>query len=251
MTRCPSRFGLAVFLIVAVTASPAMAAPIVAGATLLPRTAIQDITLLPNTPFNPTGSPILINDLFGVGVITINRDTQVGSTIPIASLSGGQFFGSNPLLGTYVFGNIPPLTGADFSGVITDVVQNPNDPGFATGQPSSFQSGDFSFGGTSFGFEFLTGPAAGLKLFTDPAVPFSFSSTFDGLPPSAGTVLNNSGPDVLNVLFNGQVVATSSDRRIVLSAIPEPPSLMLGDMAAFVAGAFAVVRRRKSNPSAS
>ena len=77
------------------------------------------------------------------------------------SLSGGLFYGSDPLLGSFVFGNIPPLTGADFSGVITNVVQNPNDPGFPTGQPSSFQSGDFSFGGASFGFEFLTGPGGG------------------------------------------------------------------------------------------
>src|SRR5262249_29152166 len=171
----------------------AAADPIVAGTTYLPGTAIQDITLLPNTPFNPTGSPILFDDLFGIGSITIQRDTQVGSTIPILALSGGLFYGSDPLLGSYVFGNVPPLTGADFSGVITNVVQDPSDPGFPTGQPSSFQSGDFSFGGASFGFEFLTGPAAGLKLFTDPAVPFAFSSTFDGLPPSAGTVLNNSG----------------------------------------------------------
>src|SRR3954449_10217975 len=111
MIRCLSRFGLALFLVAALAAPRAMAAPIIAGSTLLPGTAIQDITLLPNTPFNPTGSPILINDLFGVGVITINRDTQVGSTIPIASLSGGMFFGSNALLGSYVFGNIPPLTG--------------------------------------------------------------------------------------------------------------------------------------------
>ena len=132
------------------------------------------------------------------------------------SLSGGLFYGSDPRLGSFVFGNIPPLTGADFSGVITNVVQDLSDR-IPTGQPSSFQSGDFSFGGASFGFEFLTGPAAGLKLFTDPAVPFSFSATFDGLPPSAGTVLNNSGTDVLNVLFNGQVVATSSDRRIVVT----------------------------------
>ena len=34
--------------------------------------AIQDITLLPGTPFNPTSKPILIHDLSGVGEITIN-----------------------------------------------------------------------------------------------------------------------------------------------------------------------------------
>ena len=236
-------------LLLAAFAPYAAADPIVAGTTFLPGTAIQDITLLPNTPFNPTGSPIVFNDLFGIGSITINRDTQVGSTIPILSLSGGLFYGSDPLLGSFVFGNIPPLTGADFSGVITNVVQDPNDPGFATGQPSSFQSGDFSFGGASFGFEFLTGPAAGVKLFTDPAVPFSFSSTFDGLPPSAGTVLNNSGTDVLNVLFNGQVVATSSDRRIVLSAVPEPSSLTLCGLAAVVVGAYTALRRQMFNPA--
>jgi hypothetical protein len=231
-------------LVAAFAGPPAAAGPIIAGSTLLRGTAIQDITLLPNTPFNPTDSPIVIDDLSGIGSITINRDTQVGSTIPIASLAGGLFYGSNPLLGSYVFGNVPPLTGADFSGVITNVVQDPNDPGFATGQPSSFQSGDFSFGGASFGFEILSGPAAGIKLFTDPNVPFSFTSTFDGLPPSAGTVLMNSGPAVLDVLFNGQVVAQSSDRRIVLSAVPEPSSLTLCGVAAVVVVCSAWVRRR-------
>ncbi len=218
---------LAILLLAAVAATPVQAAGIVAGSTLLPGTAIQDITLLPNTPFNPTSSPILISGVSGVGSITINRDAQVGNTITIPSLAGGMFFGSNPSLGSYVFGNIPPLTGADFSGVITNVVQNPADPGFATGQPSSFQSGNFSFGGASFGFEFLTGPAAGVTLFTDPTVPFSFSSTFDGLPPSDGTVLVNSGPDFLNVLFNGVVVAESSNRRIILGSVPEPSSIVL------------------------
>src|SRR4051812_24590392 len=166
------------FLLLAAFAPCAAAGPIVAGTTLLPGTAIQDITLLPNTPFNPTGAPIVINDLFGVGSITIDRGTQVGTTIPILSLSGGLFYGSDPLLGSYVFGNVPPLTGADFSGVITNVVQDPTDPGFATGQPSSFQSGDFSFGGASFGFKFLTGPAAAITLFTVPALPFARCSAF-------------------------------------------------------------------------
>ena len=222
-----ARIGVALFLLSALAAPSVEAASIVAGTTNLPGTAIQDITLLAGTPFNPTASDILIKGLSGVGTITINRDAQVGSTITIASLAGGMYFGSDPSLGSYVFGNIAPLTGADFSGIITNVVQDPTDPGFSTGQPSSFKSGDFSFGGASFGFLFLTGPAAGIKLFTDPAVPFSFSAPFDGLPPSAGTVLMNSGPDVLDVLFNGAVVARSSNRRIVLSAIPEPSSMIL------------------------
>ena len=186
----------------------------------------------------------------GYATITINRDAEDPSTntIAIGSLAGGMFHGSNPNLGSYVFGNIAPLTGADFSGVITNVVQDPTDPGFATGQPSSFQSGDFSFGGASFGFKFLSGPAAGITLFTDPSVPFSFSSTFDGLPPSPGTVLKNSGPDVLDVLFNGQVVATSSNRRIImLSSVPEPSGLVLGSIAAIgVLGGLARGRRNRS-----
>lgn len=219
------------------------AEPIVAGPTILPGIAIQDVTLLPNTPFNPTSTPIVLDDLFGIGFITINRGAQVGSTIPIESLEGGLFHGSHPLLGSYVFGNVPPLTGADFSGVIENVVQDPSDPGFATGDPSSFLSGEFSFGGASFGFEILSGPAAGVKLFTDPDVPFRFAATFDGLPPSAGTVLRNSGPDVLNVLFNGQVVAQSSDRRILLTAVPEPPAFAL--FGAGVIGVCVSMRKRK------
>ncbi len=231
MSRYWLGIGLASLLTVVVAGSPAGAAGIVAGTTVLPGEAIQDITLLPGTPFNPGPTPILISGVSGFGEITLNRDAQVGNTINIPSLAGGMFYGSNPLLGSYVFGNIPPLTGADFSGSITNVVQNPLDPGFATGQPSSFQSGNFSFSGASFGFEFLTGPAAGITLFTDPTVPFSFSATFDGLPPSPGTVLTNSGPDSLNVLFNGQVVAESSNRFIILD-VPEPSSIALAGIAA-------------------
>jgi hypothetical protein len=227
MTRYSSRVGIALVLLAAVAARPAQADLIVAGDTDLVGTAIMDLTLLPNTPFNPGPVPIFLPGVSGYGTITLHRNAEVGNSIVIPTLAGGLFFGSNPALGTYVFGNIPPLTGADFSGIITNVVQNPNDPGFSTGQPSSFKSGNFSFGGASFGFQFLTGPAAGVKLFTDPSVPFSFASTFDGLPPSQGTVLKNSGTDALNVLFNGAVVAQSSNRTIVLQSVPEPGSLAL------------------------
>jgi hypothetical protein len=234
MTCHSFRIGVVCFSLAVIAAIPVEAASIVAGTTDLTGTAIMDLTLLPGTPFNPTGAPIFLSGVSGFGTITLNRDAEIGNTIQIPTLAGGLFYGSYAGLGSYVFGNIPPLTGADFSGVITNVVQNPNDPGYATGQPSSFQSGNFSFTGASFGFEFLSGPAAGVKLFTDPAVPFSFSATFDGLPPSDGTVLVNSGPDALNVLFNGQVVAQSSNRVIDLTGVPEPTSVVLLATGGFV-----------------
>jgi hypothetical protein len=224
MIRNVKQAVVALSLLTILNGSIAQAEPIGAGTTVLPGTAIMDLTLLPGTLFNPGPDPITLTGVSGVGEITLDRDAQLGSTITISSLSGG-----------YVFGNIAPLTGADFSGSITNVVQNPSDPGYATGQPSSFESGNFSLGGPSFGFEFLSpGPLQGVTLFTDPATPFSFSSTFDGLPPSAGTILENSGPDALNVIYDGPlsggtpvVVAQSSNRMIVLGSVPEPSSIAL------------------------
>jgi hypothetical protein len=237
------RFGIASLALAILIAPQLKADPIIAGTTELPGAAIQDITLPAFSPLNPGATPIVIQDLTGYGTITINRDAQVGSTITFDSLSGGMYYGYNAeLQARYVFGNIAPLTGADFSGSITNVVQNTSDSGYSTGQPSSFQSGNFSLRGNSFGFEFLSGNYMGLTVFTDASVPFSFSSTFDGLPPSNGTVLVNSGTDVLNILYGGQVIAQSSDRRIIISnSIPEPSGIILLSIGA--AGLCGYVRR--------
>lgn len=212
---------LAIFTIVFAETENVTAGLIPAGTTYLHGTAIQDITLLGGTPLNP-GPALTIYGVTGVGTIQVDYGTQVGNTLPITSLSGGQFYGSfsGPYagLGSYVFGNVPPLTGASFNGTLTNVVQNPD---------SSFKSGDFTFGGNSFGFEFLTGPYAGITLFTDSNVPFQFGASFDGLPPSPGTVLASQGNDVLPVLFGTTEVATSENRTIVLTSVPEPSSLGL------------------------
>jgi hypothetical protein len=116
---------LALFLLAFLSGSSAQAESIVAGSTALPGTAIMDLLLEPNTPFNPTESPITLSGVSGVGSITINRDAQVGNTINIPTLAGGMFFGSNAILGSYVFGNIAPLTGADFSGTPTTRASRP------------------------------------------------------------------------------------------------------------------------------
>ncbi len=237
--------GFGLLILAAVSAPPAKAGLIIAGSTDLYSVAVMDLTLLANTPFNPTSSNILLSGVSGTGTITINRNAEVGNTITIASLSNGLYYGSNAALGSYVFGNVPPLTGADFSGVINNVVQNSNDPGFATGQPSSFQSGDFTFGGNSFGFMFLTGPAAGISLFTDPSVPFQFEGNLNGLPPTGGSALHNSGPDALNVLYNGVVVAQSSNRTInLLAPVPEPASIMMLGLGIGSVGSIGYLRGR-------
>lgn len=222
MRNLQLRLGLPAFLLLATLTSSAVADPISPGTTFLYARAIQDITLLKNTVFNASDQDIVIDDLFGDGYLRLNRAGQAGSTIEITSLEG-VFSGAHPMLGSYVFGTVPPLGPDDFSGTITNVVQDPNDPGFGTGDPSSFVSGDVKLGGASFGFSFVGGPT----LFTDPLQGFEFSAAFDGLPPSPGTVLQNSGRDVLDVYFNGMLVAQSSDRRILITSVPEPASLAL------------------------
>jgi hypothetical protein len=239
MLRFASKMGLALLGAATLAAPAAQADPIVAGSTFFASTAIQDITLLANTAFNPTDREVTF-EIQGVGGLLFNRDTQTGSTINISTATG-LYSGFSPFLGTYTFGSIAPLSPTDFSATITNVVQNPSDPGYATGQPSSFVSGNLIFGGASFGLAIDGGPS----LYTDPLVPFSFSATLDGLPPSVGTVLSNAGADVLNILYNGEVVARSSNRRIIMSApVPEPSSLLLCGASIAVLGGMSWSRRR-------
>ena len=214
--------------------------PIIAGQTSWVARAIQDVELFANTAINTTSTPIMIDDLSGIAVAGINRETQVGNTIEISSFFGWDFVGSLPGFGTYRFGAVGPFSGSDYTGQITNVMQDPSDPGFSSGDPSSFLSGDVEISGDSFAFEFLTGPLAGVVLTTDPSQNFSFQAQFDGLPPSVGTAFTNDGDEFLNVLYQGQVVGTSSDRRVI-RIVPEPTA---AGMMAVLLGTVVLVRRR-------
>lgn len=206
----------------AVLAAPAAAAPIVAGQTVFYTVAVQDITLLPGTPFNPGPDPIVFDDLTGVGNLVIDRDAQVGDTIPFRV--SAVYTGFNPLLGRYRFGTLTAASRASFTGAFTNVVQDSNDPGFGAGDPSSFLSGDYLTNGGFFDLELID---AGVFLSTDPATGAVFSAVFDGLPPSVGTVISG-GDYRIDALFNGTPVAFSTDRRlIVTAAVPEPASVAL------------------------
>jgi hypothetical protein len=213
------RWSLAIVSATLLCQHQAMAEPIVAGVTNFPIAAIQDVELLPGTPFNPTGSSIFITDLTAVGDFTIDRAAQVGSTIDFTS-GDAYFVGSNPLIGQFELGSGPTIGIGGYLGSITNVVQDPLDPGFPTGQPSSFASGDFSTSVLQFGLR-----VGGQLLFTKDAV--TFTGHLDGLPPSYGTTLVS--PDSVNVYWTNPLdgtdllVAHSFHRR--LTSVPEPSSL--------------------------
>ena len=198
------------------------AASIVAGQTTLTLFPIQDIELLPNTFLNPGSSSILLEHVTAFGRAPFDRQAQTGSTI---NLTNGTFDGTgfNPVLGTF------ELFSLHLSITITNVVQNPNDPGFASGNPSSFASGEAIFNVADFGARLANGLLLTVK------DPFFFDATFDGLPPSPGTLYLSDPFDKRLDIYatdpgTGQevVVAQSFHRFLVeAAAVPEPSSLLL------------------------
>ena len=169
----------------------------VAGTTFLHSRAIQTITLLAGTPFNPTGSDIVVEDLFGDGGITLNRDAQVGTSMDVGSATG-LYYGSNALLGDYVFGGVP-LKATDFGGSITNIVQAPD---------SSLTSGDLVFGEHQLRVHVPLGPSGGDLAVHGPVRPVRLHGPpRTACPPRRAPLCRTPGADVLNILFNGQIVA--------------------------------------------
>ncbi|QEH35188.1 hypothetical protein OJF2_37350 [Aquisphaera giovannonii] len=219
----------------------ARAAPIVAGDTTFHGTAVQDVTILGGTAFNP-GPEFTLYGLSGVGYFTIHRQAQVGSTIEFA---GGDslFSGSYAGLGSYTFGTGAPLGGGSFHGMIENVVQDPTDPGFASGDPSSFASGDY----TAYLDRFLFKLADGTILETGGV--YALAATLDGLPPRTATTLQGSATDRNPIYYgdpaNGFLVGYTTNGAIYVSAVPEPSAFCLGGIAMAAVGLSLARSRRR------
>jgi hypothetical protein len=204
----------------------AQAAPIVPGQDTVPSVAVQMIELSPGTPFNPTSSPIDFQ-LTADGSFTMTRDLQSGTTINISAITA--LFKGNlpPFLGNAPFDlvagtpDLHPITGQ-----ITNVTQNPADPGYSTGAESSFTSGDFT-ANTYFKLDSFFG-----TIYSDPNSPAVFTASLTSLPPAPGTVF--SSPDRVKLYYetgsspdptHDPVIGYSFDRTV--TATPEPTSLTL------------------------
>ena len=233
-----------VILFVALLALPAeaWAGPIQSGQFTVEVALRQSVELFPGTPFNP-GPTSLTVQADAKGVLTVTRQQQVGSTIltsPFAHLSG-VFPAPLPPIPYEIFAGTPDLIPSQ--GVISNVVQNPLDPGFATGDPSSFVSGDFRE--EAYFKQVLPG---GTTIYSDPNTAAIFTAHLTGLPYREGTTFTS--PGRLNLYLQlgpgfdptrDLLIGQSFDR--TLTVVPEPTSL--GLLAAGVLGLTGYVGKRR------
>lgn len=146
----------AAMIVVLGGAMGAKAEPIIAGDDAL-HGSYGKMTITIFDPFFPGGFTETVN-LSQVGDATIHRNEQVGTTIDteIVSLNlSGTSINVGPLVARVGAANGVVEGGGTF-GQITDVVQDNLDPGFPSGDPSSFFSGD-SFFDVFFEIDFIGG----------------------------------------------------------------------------------------------
>lgn len=250
MRRCPTPSAWIAALIV-LAATRTHAAPIVGGVDSYLATGTERVTLFAN-PLLGLATDFTF-DTDKVGYFVVERQTQVGSTIDLA-ITEAEFYGLLPveLGGTpYVITLGPDLPA--FTGSITNVAQDPGDPGFAAGDPSSFVSGDFR-ATTSFK---LVDLVTGLTLYTDPIDLLELTSSLDSLPYRAGTVFFGAGPVDIYLQTGGladpgvdPIVGVMSG--ITVTTVPEPPAFALSGLgAAAVTGLGLLGRRRRGRRPAA
>lgn len=193
------------------------AALVVGGSNSLPVNAIQRVIIPVGSPLHDgSANPIDLGDVAALGAWSFDREAQVGTTIEFVN---GNFFGRGTLAGIGDFSLVGgPAHGFDpIVATLSNVEQDPNDPGFATGDPSSISAGDLLITVPNYGIRFDGGPNLELR------DPFQFVADFDGLPPSVGTVYTSLPFDqeLFAYLEGTNTVAAISTNRILV-AVPEP-----------------------------
>lgn len=230
-------------LAVSLLASVVHAAPIVAGGATQSYLNVQQIRLFPGTPFNP-GAEAVEFELVARGPLTATWDAQVGDTmqhaVPFVDFEG-VFPGGIPfhiLAGTP---DLPPTTGQ-----FANIVQNPADPGFAAGNPSSLVSADYM--NTAYFKQVLPD---GTTIYSDQVNPAIFTATLSGLPYPVGQQFVSTGPLNLYVQLGPTIdqahdlVIGQSLHRLV-QVVPEPTALIISS----VGIAFLCVARLRRRPRA-
>jgi hypothetical protein len=227
------------------------AAPIIGGQDTVPSIAIQSVDLFPGTPFNP-GSTTLTVKLTATGSFVLDRATQSGTTINF-TIPTASFLGTlpppEPPLPFDLEAGTPDLN--PISGAITNVVQNPADPGFATGAESSFVSGAFT-ANTYFKLVIPAIPNVfpGATLYSDPNQAAVFTANLTALPPSSGTDFNS--PARVNLYLEtgpspnpsqDPVIGQSYNRDVIVT--PEPATFGLLLIGAGIPGVWQWQRRWK------
>ncbi len=203
------------------------AAPVVGGTTNLPMIAIQDVILPAMSAFNPTDMDVLADDVTAFGSSVFTRQAQVGTTI---ELTDGNYFGtgSHPLLGSFELVAGPSYGFSEITATLENVEQDPNHPGFAAGDPASIVSADLvELVVPNYRVNLLD-----LEISLEVRDPFFFTATFDGLPPSLGTVYTadpyEGEESLLPAYIAGtdEVIGFSTQRRLI-AGVPEPGTLLM------------------------
>lgn len=202
-----------------ILAQDCQAALVIGGTNELPVIADQRVIIPVGSPLHPGGeNDIDLGVVSARGAWTFERQQQVGDTIEFVD---GSFFGRGELEG---FGEFSLVGGQPFGfdpimATLSNVVQDPDDPGYASGDPSSIISGDLFINVPDYGIRFDDGPNLEVR------DPFAFTSEFDGLPPSPGTLyVSDPFDQELEAYLEGtdDVAAISTNR--ILTAVPEPSS---------------------------
>lgn len=225
----PVVFGLAWLL----PNAAARSEPIVPGSFTVQVFKEQFVELFAGTPFNPGTEPITVRVLAS-GTLTVDYSGQVGDeivTTPTAHLTG-VFPSPLPPIPFEIFAGTPDLPPG--RGVISGIVQDPDDPGFPVGDPSSFVSGEFRE--EAYFKQVLPD---GTTIYSDPNQAAIFTASLTGLPYPPGTTFVS--PERVNLYLQvgpgfdptrDPVIGQSFGR--TLTVVPEPSaalSLLIGSAA--------------------